>query len=180
MRGLRHIFHNWKVGKVMINKLKKKLLVLILLIIIGIGFYYTWMNFFSGATVKLYFATKDGMYLDVEKRQVRGDKVVGALEELVVGPQKSNLSATIPPGVEVLNVKLADGLAIVNFNEKLVTNHWGGSTGELLTIYSIVNTLGQFSQIERVQILVEGQKIETLAGHFLLEESLEVKEELIK
>lgn len=164
----------------MIDKLSKKLLVFILIIIIGLGFYLAWMNFFRGTTVQLYFATKSGMNLDIEQRRVRGDKVVGALEELVRGPKNSDLSATIPPEVQVLSVRIVDNLALVNFNEKLVSNHWGGSTGELLTIYSIVNTVGQFSPIERVQILVEGQKIETLAGHFLLEESLEVKGELVK
>ena len=164
----------------MIDKLSKKLLVCSLLIIVGLGIYFLWVNYFRGAIVQLYFATKSGMYLDVEQRPVRGDKVLGALEELIQGPKNSDLSATIPPGVQVLSVRIVDNLALVNFNEKLVTNHWGGSTGELLTIYSIVNTVGQFSPIERVQILVEGQKIETLAGHFFLKESLEVKGELVK
>ncbi len=153
---------------------------LIALVLIAVGIYIAWMFVFSGNSVKLYFATKDGMYLSAENRKIRGDQLEGAIEALLAGPEKSNLSPTIPKEVELLNVKKVEDLVVVNFSEKLVTNHWGGSTGELLTVFSIVNTLCQFNDVTRVQILIEGRKVETLAGHFVLEDSLTVNEDLIK
>lgn len=158
----------------------RKLRYLIVLIIVAIGIYILWMFIFNGSSVKLYFATKDGMYLTEEDRNINGDKIEGALDALIAGPKRSNLSPTIPEEVQVLSYKLTEGLLVVNFNEKLITNHWGGSTGELLTVYSIVNTLCQFSEIERVQILVEGRKVETLAGHFVLEDSITPDYKMIK
>ncbi|AZR73404.1 hypothetical protein BBF96_08420 [Anoxybacter fermentans] len=158
----------------------RKIISLILLILVGIGVYYIWLNFFADDSIKLYFATKDGMGLQVEKRKVKGDKKWEAVRELIAGPTKPGLFPTIPPEVELLNIRVKNGLCVVNFNEKLITNHWGGSTGEILTVYSIVNTLCQFPDVERVQILVEGRKVQTLAGHLNLEESFEANEELVK
>ncbi len=39
--------------------------------------------------------------------------------------------------------------------------HTGGEREELLTIYSIVNSLCKLDQIDRVQFLVEGKKLDT-------------------
>ncbi|MCK4259317.1 MAG: GerMN domain-containing protein [Halanaerobiales bacterium] len=158
----------------------KKFISLVLVVIIAVGIYYVWWTFLAGGNVKLYFAVEDGAGLRAESRKVMGDLKEGALEELIKGPANSKLSTTIPNEVRVLNIKVTDELCVVNFNEKLVTNHWGGSTGEILTVYSIVNTLCQFRDIERVQILVEGKKIETLAGHLILNESLEFNERVLK
>ena len=41
----------------------------------------------------------------------------------------------------------------------------GGSTGELLAVYSLVNTLTQLPQVAAVQILVEGEVVDSLFGH---------------
>lgn len=158
----------------------RRLLSLLILILVGIGGYFLWTTYLSGDPVQLYFSTKDGMNLVIEERIVRGDRMKAAMEELIRGPHRSDLSATIPEGVALLSIKLDQGLCIVNFNENLVKNHWGGSTGELLTVYSIVNTLCQFPGVERVQLLIEGQKVETLAGHLTLNESLEADPELVK
>ena len=44
--------------------------------------------------------------------------------------------------------------------------HPGGSSSEMLTVYSIVNTLVfNIDGIKKVQILIEGQTIDTIAGH---------------
>ena len=49
-----------------------------------------------------------------------------------------------------------------------------------MTIYSIVNSLTKLDGIHKVQLLVEGQKIETLAGHFDTSEPLEPDNNLVK
>jgi germination protein M len=86
--------------------------------------------------------------------------------ELIKGPN-SELDPTIPRGTRLRELYLdQEGTAYVDFSRELVDNHWGGSSGESHTIYSIVNSLIlNFPEIKRVQILIEGEKIETLAGH---------------
>ena len=49
-----------------------------------------------------------------------------------------------------------------------------------MTIYSIVNTITQFPEIDYAKILVEGKEIETLAGHMDTSVALEPDCNLIK
>lgn len=126
--------------------------------------------------VALYFSEAEANGLIKEEREVSVDgkdlKVL-VLEELLKGPRSAELNPTIPQGVKVLSVVLEDGIAVVNFSEELRSKHSGGSTGELLTVYSIVNTLTDLPGVEKVKFLVEGEELETLAGHMGLLEPVE-------
>ncbi|MFW6034762.1 MAG: GerMN domain-containing protein [Halothermotrichaceae bacterium] len=166
---------------------KQKVLGIIVLII-GILLIYVFFNRFDKPDftseenqVKLYFSTKDAMYLDIEKREVDGANLyINTINELIKGPQSSQLNQTIPEGTEVLDIEVKDRIVRVSFNRALIENHWGGSTGETMTVYSIVNTLVQFNEIDKVLLLIEGKKIDTLAGHLFLEEPLTVNKDIIK
>ena len=70
-------------------------------------------------------------------------------------------------------------MATVDFSKELKTKHWGGSTGESMTIMSIVNSLTELPGIEKVQILIEGQKEDTLAGHWDLSSPISRDESII-
>ena len=76
-------------------------------------------------------------------------------------------SGTIPEGVTLKVVMLSEkGEAFVDFSPELSTKHSGGSLDELLTVYAIVNTLTiNLPAIARVQILIDGKEVDTLAGH---------------
>jgi len=121
--------------------------------------------------VDLYFAEPNTDHLIREKRKVEayGDLTSQAKQVilgLIKGPE-TNLTGTIPPGTTLRGLSINhDGIAFVNFSSELTSRHPGGSSAELLTIYSIVNSLIlNFKGIEKVQILVEGKKVETVAGH---------------
>ena len=54
------------------------------------------------------------------------------------------------------------------------TGHTGGALDELFTIYAIVDAVTvNLPVISRVQILVEGKEVDTLAGHVDLRHPLE-------
>lgn len=123
----------------------------------------------SAAKVKvtLYFANSEGDMLVPEARTI--PEVTGvaraAIEELIKGPQTKSLAPTIPTETKLKDIDIHDGVATVDFSREFVDNHWGGSSGELLTVYSVVDVLTQFPTVNKVQFMVEGQKVETLAGH---------------
>ena len=103
------------------------------------------------------------------------------MNELIKGPTaQSGLYATIPPGTRLMDIKIEDGLATVDFSEAIKSKHPGGSAGESLTIGSIVNTLTQFPTVQKVQILVEGRVVETLAGHLDISKPLERQAGIIR
>ncbi|MDO9534173.1 MAG: GerMN domain-containing protein [Bacillota bacterium] len=116
----------------------------------------------------LYFANNEADKLVKEKREIIASKEEmkkAILEELIKGPQDPGLQRTIPEDVKVLGVTVKEGIASADFSQEIRSSHWGGSTGEILTVYSIVNTLGDLSDVEQVRFLIEGQEIETLLGH---------------
>jgi hypothetical protein len=89
-----------------------------------------------------------------------------------------NLGNPIPRGTRLHEAYLDDqSTAYLDFSRELSDAHIGGTTAELLTIQAILQTIhANFSdQIQQVQILIEGQEVDTLAGHvdistpFLLE-----------
>lgn len=131
--------------------------------------------------VLLYFSTKDAMYLKGEPRIIDSDNIfVNTIKELIAGPNSSSLSPTIPQGVELISITINNGVARLNFNRSLIENHWGGSSGESLTVYSIVNTMTQFPEIKSVQFLIEGEEVETLAGHIYLKEPIQRNDNIIE
>lgn len=166
----------------------KKLILLLSVVMIAVVVAFAVMKFTDTAVdnpdkveVDLYFSTKDAMYLKAESRVVKGDNLYrNTIQELIKGPESPTLSRTIPDGVKINEIKVKNGTTYLDFNRALVENHWGGSTGEILTVYSIVNTMAQFPEIDRVQILIEGEEIETLAGHLDLLKPLEPDKRLIK
>jgi len=133
--------------------------------------------------IVLYFASPKDSHLVKETRFIPKETGLAraTLRELLAGPGAgSKLKNPIPKGTRLLDLNIKpDGLAIVDFSRELKTNHPGGSGGEALTIYAIVNTLTQFESINQVQILVEGERLESLAGHVDIAKPLERESNII-
>jgi spore germination protein GerM len=136
--------------------------------------------------IVLYFSDRNGEYLIGEKREIlkKNDVKEEAKEtiiELIKGP-KGKLTPTLPPKTKLLAIQLnEEGVAKVNFNKSFSKDHPGGSSAEIMTTYSIVNSLTlNFPKIKQVQILVEGKPIETIAGHLSLKQPISSNPSLIK
>ncbi len=136
--------------------------------------------------VTLYFSDSEGEYLVGEKRKImKRDEVreeaKQIINELIKGP-KGKLIPTIPARTKLLSLQIGgEGVAKVNFDKTLSKEHPGGSSAEMMTLYSIVNSLTlNFPQIKRVQILIEGGPTETIAGHLSLRQPIPPKPDLIK
>lgn len=131
--------------------------------------------------VTLYFANEDASGLAAERRPIRSsdDRIASTLDGLLAGPQTPHLLRTIPAGVQVLGYRLEGSTLYVDFSKELRTNHWGGSTGEIMTVYSIVNSLTAVPGVDKVVITLEGELQETLVGHLILDEPLARDESLI-
>jgi len=175
--------------------------ILFLLILIGIGltalFYQQiydsikplferWSVLVEKKEVLLYFSDSEGEYLIAEKRPILKKNEVKeeakeTILELIKGP-KEKLIPTLPPRTKLLALQINDaGVAKVNFSSALSKDHPGGSSAEMMTVYSIVNSLAlNFPQIKRVQILIDGKSIETITGHLSLRQPISPKPDLIK
>jgi spore germination protein GerM len=122
-------------------------------------------------TATLYFVAEDGLSLVGVKREVPfGDPVVEQARRLVeaqLGAAPAPLLASAPAGTTLRALFLTErGDAFVDLSAEVTTRHTGGSLNELFTVYAIVDALTvNLPAITRVQILVEGKEVDTIAGH---------------
>jgi spore germination protein GerM len=185
------------------KKKKRSNKVLFLLILIGIGlsmlflFHREILNTFKPwfekrkvvrekKMVTLYFSDSEGEYLVGEKREIlkkreAREEAEETITELIKGP-KGKLIPTLPLRTKLLSLQLDErGLAKVNFNKALSKDHPGGSSAEIMTVYSIVNSLTlNFPQIRRVQILIEGEVGASIAGHLSLDQPVSPNLDLVR
>lgn len=120
--------------------------------------------------IQVYFSDEEGLLLKSEARGIKTGpadlEATGAIEALIEGPENRALASPLPPGTRLLALRIEGRVAVVDLSPEVVEKHAGGSSGELQTVYSIVNTLTlNFPEIREVQILVGGRKTPTIAGH---------------
>lgn len=133
--------------------------------------------------ITLYFGNRDATAVVAETRTVSipadaqlPDLLRIAVEELIKGPRNQDLSPTIPPDTRVLSVSVEEDVAHVDFSREMHTQHWGGAAGESITVQSIVNTLTEFPDIQRVLMTVEGQPL--AIEHMVLDQPVGRSEDL--
>lgn len=96
-----------------------------------------------------------------------------ALKLLIAGPtDDEDLSASVPKETRVNNVIIKNGLATVDFSQEIREFFNGGSQLEAHLVDAIYLTLIQFNNINQVQILLDGQKTDSIGGHVLIENPL--------
>ena len=103
-----------------------------------------------------------------------GDRAKQILADLITGPTGKTGLRALPSGTELRQVYvLENGTAYVDFSSELKRGLRGGSSEELYTVYSIVNSVAlNIPEIRRVGLLVDGQPIDTLNGHLDLRRPL--------
>ena len=123
----------------------------------------------------LYFSDRNNQFLIAEERILKSSKdpeffAKSIVESLIKGPQQG-LARTIPAEAAVRAVYLTpQGICYLDLTSAVAENHPGGIRSELLSIYSIVNSLVlNVAEIEAVKILINGDESMTLAGHINLQ-----------
>lgn len=82
-------------------------------------------------------------------------------------PPRPPLFSPFPEGTALRTIYLTpDGDAFVDLSRHAADGHPGGSLDELFTVYALVNALAlNVDAVDAVQILIEGQEVDTLIGH---------------
>ncbi len=140
-------------------------------------------------TATLYYISEDGMALVGVQREVPfGDPVTEQARRIVeaqLGAAPEPLAAAVPGGTTLRGVYVTERDcesvqlqcqrdAYVDLSADARTKHSGGALDELFTIYAIVDAVTvNLPAISRVQILLDGKEVDTLAGHVDLRHPLE-------
>jgi hypothetical protein len=175
--------------------MKKLLLgvIVVLLLGLGAGYFFGWYfqpqqelqprlpvvesELFPELEVQLFFAGQGREPLVQETAFIPGCNdeescVQGVVEALIEGSQQGGLPV-LPPQTQLLNVEIQNDLVRLDFSDELVNFHPGGSLSELQTIYALANSLSlSFPYIRQVQLLIEGQELQTLKGHARIDQPI--------
>lgn len=118
------------------------------------------INAYEKVTLRLYFANEDGTGLVEENRRnvvyssnISLDKLV--VEKLVEGPASEGVYPTVNPATKIVSVTTKDGICYVNLNEDFLNQPYNVSAE--VTVYSITNSLVELSNVNKVQITVNGE-----------------------
>lgn len=113
--------------------------------------------------LRLYFANESGDGLIVVNRELIHNADVSnvpmeklVIEQLISGPANEDTCPTISPDTKLINSTVRDGVCYLTFDSTLTTAVNNVTTD--VTIYSIVNSLVELSNINKVQITIEGNK----------------------
>ena len=123
-------------------------------------------------TATLFYASADGQALVASRRDVPLAEGVVAQGRAILVTQLEQAAPTplvsvIPPGTTLRGFYVTErGDAFVDLSAELSRAHPGGSLTEMLTVYALVNAVtANLPAVRRVQLLVDGKEVDTLAGH---------------
>lgn len=109
-------------------------------------------------TLKLYFADKDGSGLVEETRVVYHSSNISmeklVMEQLIKGPNITGAQATIPAGTKLINVAVVDRICYISLDETFLNQNL--EISEQVVLFSIVNSVTQLANVEKVQISING------------------------
>jgi len=136
----------------------------------------------SAIEVRLYFGrivNGQERLVPITRRVPAAAPARAALEELIDGALPEGCQRPLPAGAAVRGLRIDGDVAVADFSRELLTDFHGGSDNEGVTIYAIVNTLASLPGVSRAQILVEGERVDTLGGHLDIRYPLSPNDELV-
>jgi hypothetical protein len=122
-------------------------------------------------SVKLYLEDPERLLLVPAERSIPFAESLAEQVRLVVDElarsSPGGLLSPLPEGSRVLDVFVrSGGVVLIHLSGDTAAGPGLGSTGELLSVYSIVNSVvGNFPAASRVQIVIDGRSDGTFAGH---------------
>ncbi|MBQ3165302.1 MAG: GerMN domain-containing protein [Lachnospiraceae bacterium] len=118
---------------------------------------------YEQAKVRLYFANETGDKLIAVNRSLAFNMDISnismerlVVEQLLAGPASDESYPTINPATKLLGITVKDGVCYLNFSKDILTPV--NNVTSDVTIYSIVNSLVELSNVNKVEISIEGNK----------------------
>lgn len=113
--------------------------------------------------VTLYYQNKDTKKLMPEIRLIDvkyliNEPYVTLINLLMEEPKNENLQSVIPRDTKINKIELKADILVIDFSKEFIENHIGGIEEEKNTIYSIVNTLSELTEVNGVKILIDNEE----------------------
>jgi len=129
----------------------------------------------------LYFANSKGDKLVKENFSVAYSRNVSIeraiVEQLIKGPDITTDGMTLPTTLKLLNISVKDGICYVNLDSTFLTEIVNVSSS--IPIYSIVDSLCELDNIDKVQFLINGDSKKVYRESISLDASFEMNSDII-
>lgn len=116
------------------------------------------INSSQETVLTLYFANEKGDRLQKETRVIHYSSNISleklVMEQLIEGPRKGDLKSTLAADTRLITVSVVDGVCYVNLDTSGAAKNT--EVTEEVVLYSIVNSLTELAEVEKVQISVNG------------------------
>lgn len=134
------------------------------------------INSYEKTTITLYFADESGTKLKKAAENVAYNSNIAmeriVLEQLIKGPLSTGrYYPTIPSNVSILSMTTKDYTCYVNLSNAFLTK--AGNVTDETVLYSIVNSLTELANINKVQIMIDGETEISFGEHSYLNTPLE-------
>lgn len=140
------------------------------------------INTYERASLKLYFANAGNTALvsTVEtmaySSNISMEKLV--TEQIIAGPVVQGVNPTVSPATKILGVTIKDGICYLNLSADFLTLNYPVS--EDMVIYSLVNSLTELPNVNKVQISIDGESDMTFGDHILMSTIFERNLEIVE
>lgn len=112
----------------------------------------------------LYFKNSDdtGLATEIREVEVNPNQPIERyiIEQLIEGPKADGLKNVIPYETKIRDISSADGICYVDLSGEFVTKQLGNEKDAVAAAYSIINSLGELENVDRVQFLIDGEKMD--------------------
>lgn len=116
-------------------------------------------EFYQKVYVSVYYANEAGDALVVSDLKITYDGTISVeqliISQLLAGPIEAGMKAALPAGTVLNKVAVKDGICYVDFNEKFLEKR--SDVSEEVTIYSVVNSLAELTNVYKVQFTINGE-----------------------
>ena len=118
------------------------------------------------ATITVYFLDDSGHAIATKRTVTTKEVAAAAIQALITGPTANEaaegLGNAVPADSLLLGVQIANGTATVDMSREFEAG--GGSSLILGRLAQLVYTLTEFDSVDQVQLLLDGQRVETFSG----------------
>lgn len=166
------------------NIFKVLIIILIILIIVGVGIFFV-MKYLKDnqyadiqnytpqeeisdeqlrkTIVSLYFKDSEKDELVTEARLIDAKLLINEpytllLTMLIQGPQNEKNKGLIPSNTIINNIQLNGDTLDIDLSEAFIKEFEGNDKQKKLAIHSILNTLTQLNEVNKIRILINGEK----------------------
>ena len=113
--------------------------------------------------ITLYFLDPETYNISPEARKIDSKQLLENPYEFLInlligGPKNEKLLKLIPENTKLNNAKIIDNILYIDFSDDFIKEQYLGKEQEELILKSIINTVTELTEINKVAILINGEE----------------------